>query len=117
MLILSYGISIESPFATDLNMFGIMKVSRTFTQITIKKSFSSSNNKPSPRKELLHNIDPLTEKIGQRKYIHSFDNRIHAAIRVGDMKLLTGDVGKAHGLRAKQASYPVLVVEFVFARK
>ena len=98
-------------------MFAITEVSHTFTQITIGNRLFFSKNKPSPRKELLHNIDPLTEKIGQRKYIHSFDNRIHAAIKVGDMKLLTGDVGKAPGLQTKHASHPVMVIEFVSAIK
>ena len=50
-------------------------------------------NQPSPRKEL-HNIDPLYAPIGKRLYPDSFDNRFRAVIRVGDMKLLTGSVGK-----------------------
>ena len=54
----------------------------------------SSVNRASPRTELLHNIDPLRELVGKRLYPDSFDNRIQAAIRVGDMKLLTGYRGR-----------------------
>lgn len=55
-------------------------------------------NQLSPRKELLHNIDLLYPPIGERLYPDSYDNRFRAAIRVGDMKLLTGSVGKTQRL-------------------
>ena len=54
---------------------------------------SISNGDPSPRTELLHNIDPLTPLRGSRLDISDFDNRVAAAIRVGDWKLITGDPG------------------------
>ena len=45
----------------------------------------------SPRKEILHNIDPLTPAVGERLYEDTFDNRVRAAIRVGEWKLITGN--------------------------
>ncbi|ESP03556.1 hypothetical protein LOTGIDRAFT_137302 [Lottia gigantea] len=54
-----------------------------------------SENAPSPRKELLHNIDPLTMKQGKRLYRDTFDNRIRAAIRVNNWKLITGYPGNS----------------------
>ena len=52
---------------------------------------SISIGEPSPRKEILHNIDPLMPKHGSRLNISKFDNRMRAAIRVGDWKLITGN--------------------------
>ena len=46
----------------------------------------------SPRSEILHNIDPLTA-LPDKKIVMGFDTSVHAAIRVGDWKLLTGDPG------------------------
>jgi len=53
---------------------------------------SISNGDPSPRTELLHNIDPMTVS-GTNLDISDFDNTIQAAIRVGDWKLITGNPG------------------------
>nr|XP_039270759.1 arylsulfatase B-like [Styela clava] len=49
---------------------------------------------PSPRNELLHNIDPIGHAAGkERKFVNGFDITKYAAIRSGSWKLLTGDPG------------------------
>jgi len=47
--------------------------------------------KSSPRNEMVYNINPLRPLSGVRKEGSPFDNRIHAGLRIGDMKLVTGD--------------------------
>ena len=47
----------------------------------------------SPRKELLHNIDPLAESFGEPYPNSPFDTQIKAAVRVGNYKLITGKAG------------------------
>ncbi|XP_038062003.1 arylsulfatase B-like [Patiria miniata] len=63
---------------------------------------SISQGKPSPRKELLHNIDPLQspaewtetdERLWGRLDGLVFNATIRAAIRVGNWKLITGHAG------------------------
>ena len=49
----------------------------------------------SPRKELLHNIDPLYDQRGKRLFPDEFDTRVRAALRVGDWKIITGDPGRS----------------------
>ncbi|XP_012938399.2 arylsulfatase B-like [Aplysia californica] len=53
-----------------------------------------SRGTPSERTVLLHNIDPLFPKRGVPLYNDTFDTSVRAAVRVGDMKLITGDPGK-----------------------
>lgn len=52
-----------------------------------------SSGLPSKRHILLHNIDILMRKKGMSRYNGTFDTRVRAAIRVGDMKLITGNPG------------------------
>lgn len=40
---------------------------------------------------MVYNINPLRPLSGVRKEGSPFDNRIHAGLRIGDMKLVTGD--------------------------
>ena len=52
-----------------------------------------SQGTPCSRKELLHNIDPLTPPKGKRKLGSPFDTRIRAALRYREWKIITGDPG------------------------
>ncbi|XP_005090307.1 arylsulfatase B [Aplysia californica] len=54
---------------------------------------------PSKRTVLLHNIDPLNHKVGAPLYHDTFDTRVKAAVRVGDMKLITGAPGSGEWVR------------------
>jgi len=54
-----------------------------------------STGAPSKRHVLLHNIDIMTAKKGKPLYPDTFDTSVRAAIRVGDMKLITGDPGNS----------------------
>ncbi|KAF6022692.1 ARSB [Bugula neritina] len=47
---------------------------------------------PSPRKDILHNIDPMYKKKGE-SVSKVFDTSVQAALRHGDWKILTGDPG------------------------
>lgn len=48
---------------------------------------------PSPRTELLHNIDPVKGKSAETHFVNGFDITTRAAIRSGPWKLLTGNPG------------------------
>ena len=52
-----------------------------------------STGAPTPRQWLLHNIDPLEEKVGKKLFPDTFDTRVRAAVRIGDYKLITGRPG------------------------
>jgi hypothetical protein len=66
---------------------------KRFILFYLSAVFLNSNNQLSPRTELLHNIDPLYKEQGKQLYPNTFDTRVRAAIRVGDLKLITGDPG------------------------
>ena len=54
---------------------------------------SITDGDPSPRKQILHNIDSLSPKHGFLWNISDFDNRVQSAVRVGNWKLITGQPG------------------------
>ena len=54
--------------------------------------FNSEGTK-SNRDELLHNIDPLFQKNTDPDLTSPFDTSIHAALRKGDWKIITGYPG------------------------
>nr|XP_039270590.1 arylsulfatase I-like [Styela clava] len=61
----------------------------------------------SPRKELLHNIDPLYISHIHRttnSLKHGFDVKVRAGIRVGQWKLLTGDPGFAGWVKPPESN-------------
>ena len=55
--------------------------------------FICSTSSPSPRKELLVNIDPLNVTHTMHRYPHSFDTRIQAVYRTDEWKIITGNPG------------------------
>ena len=55
---------------------------------------SQSKGLPGKRTEILHNIDPLFEKISKPELRSGFDTSVHAAIRSGKWKLITGKAGE-----------------------
>jgi len=71
----------------------LCKINQSINQ-SINRLSVCSENAPSPRKELLHNIDILYKQSGPRLYPDTFDTRTRAAIRLGDYKLITGNPGR-----------------------
>ncbi|KAI8501713.1 hypothetical protein Bbelb_209840 [Branchiostoma belcheri] len=69
-----------------------------------------SEGKPSPRKEILHNIDPMFNTVNSPQPHQwegsMFNTSVHAAIRSGDWKLLTGDPGHASWVPPPSSKQP-----------
>lgn len=59
------------------------------------KIVCSEGSAVNQRSSILHNIDPLFQPVGHRLPKSPFDNRIRAAVRFGDWKLITGSPGKS----------------------
>lgn len=55
----------------------------------------SEGSAVNQRSSILHNIDPLFQPVGHRLPKSPFDNRVRAAVRSGDWKLITGSPGKS----------------------
>jgi len=70
-----------------------------------------SENAKTTRTEILHNIDPMYSSFDQTKDTETirmgFDTSVHAAIRVGDWKLLTGDQGFDDWVKPPEWDIPV----------
>ena len=52
----------------------------------------------SPRKDILHNIDPLFKPAGTPLPNVTFDTTQRAALRSGDWKIITGNPGQINEL-------------------
>ncbi|XP_077988824.1 arylsulfatase B-like [Glandiceps talaboti] len=69
----------------------------------------------SPRKEILHNIDPLTPSPLQQNNVEwqfassdTYNATVRAALRVGDWKLITGDPGKGSWVPPPESGLPTV---------
>ncbi|XP_053381274.1 arylsulfatase B-like [Mercenaria mercenaria] len=67
--------------------------------------------RPSPRKELLHNIDPLYPASGQPLPNSTFNTTRRAALRVGDWKIITGDPGNGSWVPPPNMNLPAYGIQ------
>ncbi|CAH1781398.1 unnamed protein product, partial [Owenia fusiformis] len=65
----------------------------------------------SPRKEILHSLNPEMPRLGSPVYPDTFDSSVQATIRMGDYKLFTGRISGTGGFSGwvAPAEYPELV--------
>ncbi|CAH1266654.1 arylsulfatase B-like [Branchiostoma lanceolatum] len=88
---------------------GSLKETKSLDGYDVWKAISEG--KSSSRKEILHNIDPLFRTLnkwpGDNWYDKIFNTSVHAAIRSGDWKLLTGIPGKGYWLPPPSSKKPI----------
>ncbi|XP_060572636.1 arylsulfatase B-like [Ruditapes philippinarum] len=66
-----------------------------------------NQGKSSPRKEILHNIDPLYKPSGRPLSNTTFDTTRRAALRVGDWKVITGYPGNGSWVPPPYMNCPI----------
>lgn len=73
-----------------------------------------NNGNASPRKEVLHNIDPLYKPSGHPAYNNTFNTARRAALRVGDWKIITGDPGNGSWIPPPSMNLPAYIGNTIY---